>query len=176
MKPSIDVDKSQMLGAATQPTKKRETMRKFNLKASGAIAAILIGGTIAATIDYSWAVSMYGWGMARGIAAGLLGRDAFQGGTGTVLFGTALHFFIMYGMASVYFAASRQWIFMKQNWIVCGLLFGIVQFLVMNFVVLPLSALHVVKDIVRFNMLRDIIVNMFIIGLPIAYSVKRFSK
>ena len=146
------------------------------IKSSGAIPAILIGATIAATIDYSWAVSMYGWGMARAMAAGLLGRDALQAGTGTVLFGTFLHYFIAFVMATVYFIASRKWTFMKQNWIVCGLLFGIVQYLVMNFIVLPLSALHVVKDIVRFNMLRDLVVNMFIIGLPIAYSVKRFSK
>lgn len=77
----------------------------------------------------------------QGIAAGLLGRDAaMQGGAATAALGLALHFVIAVGAAVVFWAASRRLRFLTERWWIAGPLYGVVVWLVMNLVVLPLSA------------------------------------
>ena len=44
----------------------------------------------------------------QSIAAGLLGRNAFQGGLATALLGGVLHFFIAFVIVAVYFVVSRR--------------------------------------------------------------------
>ena len=52
----------------------------------------LVGGCVAATLDAISAFVTFGGGMPRGIAAGLLGTSAFQGGgAGPWVLGLALH-------------------------------------------------------------------------------------
>jgi hypothetical protein len=141
----------------------------------GSSRAILIGGFIAGTIDLTLAFQEYGKGMPRGIASGLLGRSAFQGGTGTWVLGILLHYFIALSAATVYYAASRKLTFLRDSPIVCGLFYGIAVWLVMNLVVLPLSAIHAQGPFQYYPMVKGLLVHMFCIGLPIALSVRRYS-
>ena len=99
---------------------------------SKAMPAILVGGFIAGTLDAAAAFYSYGWGMPRGIASGLLGRSAFQGGTATWILGLVLHYFIALSAAAVYYAVSRKLKFLAESPVVCGLFYGIAVFLVMN--------------------------------------------
>src|SRR5215472_5633607 len=101
--------------------------------------AALVGGLIPRTVDLTAAFIRYGWGVAGGIASGLLGPSARQGGVGTYILGVCLHFFIALSAAAVYYLASRKLEFLKEHALVCGLFFGIAVFLVMNLIVLPLS-------------------------------------
>jgi capsule polysaccharide export protein KpsE/RkpR len=48
--------------------------------------------------------------------------------------------------------------------------------LVMNLVVLPLSALHARGPYKLYDLLLGLIVHMIVIGLPIAFTIRRFSK
>jgi hypothetical protein len=75
------------------------------------------------------------------IAAGLLGRDgARAGGWGTALLGIGLHFVIAFGVVSTYALAARRIpALLRHPWLL-GPLYGVVVYLVMTFVVLPLSA------------------------------------
>ena len=139
------------------------------------IRAILVGGLMAGTIDLILAFYMYGKGMPRGIASGLLGRSAFQGGTATWILGIVLHYFIALSAATVYYAASRSLTFLRDSPIVCGLFYGIAVWLVMNLVVLPLSAIHARGPFQMYAMIHGLLVHMFFIGLPIALSVRRYS-
>src|SRR5580698_5489754 len=109
----------------------------------GILLAILAGGLIAGSLDLTSAFITFGWGVPRAIAGGLLGRSALQGGPGTYVLGVLLHSFIACSAAAIYYAASRRLEFMTENAVVCGMFYGIAIFLVMNLVVLPLSALHV---------------------------------
>jgi hypothetical protein len=110
-----------------------------------------------------------------GIASGLLGRSAFQGGVGTALLGVALHFVVATGAATVYYFASRSIPVMIDQALVCGVAFGALVHLFMTFVVIPLSAIgrrpFVLKSFVVF-----LLVSMIVIGPSIALTVRHFSR
>lgn len=141
-----------------------------------AVPAILVGGIAAGTLDALTAFYLYGWGMPRGIASGLMGPSALQGGTPAWILGLALHFFIALSAAAVYYGASRKLKFLAESPIVCGLFYGIAVFLVMNLIVLPLSAIHFRGPFGYSALVRGLLVHMFLIGLPIAWSVRRYAR
>ncbi len=111
-------------------------------ESNNAMLAIFVGGLIAGALDLTSAFITYGPGVPRAIAGGLLGRGAMHGGAGTYVLGILLHFFIACSAAAIYYAVSRKLDFLTAHPVVCGLFYGIAVFLVMNFIVLPLSALH----------------------------------
>jgi len=146
------------------------------IRAPKALPAILVGGLLAGSFDLITAFIVYGMRVPRVIAAGLLGRQAFPGGAGPYVLGVVLHFFIATSAAGVYYAASRRLGFLKEHPIVCGLFFGIAVFLVMNLIVLPLSALHSTGPYQLAGLIQGLLVHMILIGLPISFSVRHFSR
>jgi hypothetical protein len=107
-----------------------------------------IGGGIAGLLDAIYATVL--WGMIlgdnparvwQGVASGLLGKASFEGGNATAVLGLALHFFIAFGMALVYGLASRRLPVLIQRPLLMGALYGVLLYLAMTFVVVPLSAI-----------------------------------
>ena len=141
-----------------------------------ALLAIAVGGLIAGTLDLLQACILFGWDIPLVIAGGLLGRQAFQGGVGTYVLGVFLHFFIACSAAAIYYAASRRLVFLKEHPLVCGLFFGGAVQEVMNLVVLPLSALHSRGPYNLHDLILGLLVHMVVVGLPISFSVRQFSK
>jgi uncharacterized membrane protein YagU involved in acid resistance len=91
------------------------------------------------------------------------------------LLGLVLHFTIAFTAATVYYLASRVMRVLIEHAVLCGLLYGELVFLFMYFVVLPLSALGPA----RFSIATYItgpIGHTFLVGLPIALSVRRFAR
>ncbi|MGH7531668.1 MAG: hypothetical protein ACREL4_00135, partial [Gemmatimonadales bacterium] len=81
----------------------------------------------------------------QGIATGLLGNGSFEGGAGTELLGVILHFTIAYTWTLIYFVVSRRWTTIRR-WVqsrrgaaIAGPLWGIVMWLGMDLLVVPLS-------------------------------------
>jgi hypothetical protein len=138
--------------------------------------AIAVGGGIAGTLDLLQACILFGWRIPLVIAAGLLGRSAFQGGAGTYVLGVLLHFFIACSAAAIYYGASQKLRFLVEHPLVSGLFFGAAVEDVMSFVVLPLSALHARGPYRLHDLLLGLGVHMVVVGLPISYSVRRFGK
>src|ERR1700730_11398078 len=138
------------------------------LRKRKALLAIAVGGGIAGALDLMQACILFGWDIPLAIAAGLLGRQAFQGGVGTYVLGVLLHFFIACSAAAVYYAASRKLRFMTEHPLVCGLFFGAAVEEVMNLVVLPLSALHARGPFKLHNLIVGLAGHMILIGLPIS--------
>lgn len=137
---------------------------------------IVIGGAVAGTLDLISAFVTFGPNMPRGIAAGLIGRQAaIHGGLGAWILGVCLHYCIALSAASVYCLASRKLEFLKDHFVVCGLFYGIAVFLVMNLVVLPICALHFSGPFQLSGLLQGVITHMLIIGLPISISLRKFS-
>src|SRR5580692_8974857 len=94
------------------------------LTRKSALLAIGIGGLAAGTIDLLQACILFGWDIPLAIAAGLLGKKAFDGGAATYILGVVLHYFIATSAAAIYYAASRRLIFLRESWLICGLFFG----------------------------------------------------
>jgi hypothetical protein len=141
-----------------------------------ALLAIGAGGLLAGALDLTQASILFGARIPLVIAAGLLGRTALHGGAGTYILGVVLHFFIAFSAAAVYYAASRRLGFLKEHPLVCGLFYGAAVEDVMNLVVLPLSALHARGPYKLYDLILGLLVHMVVVGLPIAFSVRRFAK
>jgi len=141
-----------------------------------ALLAIAVGGGIAGALDLTQACILFGRRIPLVIAAGLLGRQAFQGGAGTYVLGVALHFLIACSAAAIYYAASRKLRFMIEHPLVCGLFFGMAVENVMNLIVLPLSALHAKGPYSLHDLILGLVVHAVVVGLPISFSVRRFAK
>lgn len=146
------------------------------LKKRNPLLPIVVGGLIAGTLDLTQACILFGWKVPLVIAGGLLGRAAFHGGVGTYILGVVLHFFIAFSVTAIYYAASRRLTFLIDHWLVCGLFFGMAVELVMNLVVLPLSALHARGPYNLYDLILGLVVHMIVIGLPVAFTVRKFSK
>lgn len=83
----------------------------------------------------------------RSVARGVLGVAAFDGGVPTAVLGGVLHYFIATCMALTYYAVSRRYEALIRRPIAYGLPYGVLLYLIMNLVVLPLSAV----GMPRFN-------------------------
>jgi hypothetical protein len=139
--------------------------------------AILFAGLVCGTLDAISAIVVSGFfGTApmrvfQGIASGLLGRNAFQGGAGTAALGLALHFVVALGATAVYFAASRWLPVLIDRALVCGVAYGVAVHLFMTYVVIPLSAIgrrpFVLRSFVSF-----LLVSMIVIGPSIALTLR----
>ena len=107
------------------------------------LTAILLGGLVAGTLDIGAAVLISGKDAAficQVIASGLYGKASFAGGTGTMVTGFLLQELMGLIIAAVYVLASLRFPVLLQRWLVCGLLYGVVIYFVMNYAVVPLSA------------------------------------
>ena len=150
---------------------------------SRALPAILLGGLIAGTFDISYAC-IFSYLMRRtspvrilqSVASGALGASAFTGGNKTAALGLLFHFLIATIAAAVYYLASRPLRFLVNQAIICGLLYGVSVYIVMNRVVLPLSAIPFKMSYPWPALIGGLLIHMLGIGLPIALVVRRYSK
>jgi hypothetical protein len=140
-----------------------------------ALLAIGIGGLVGGSLDLTQACILFGWDIPLSIAGGLLGPRAFHGGAGIYVLGVLLHFFIAFCFAAFYYALSRRLTFLPEHWLVCGLVYGAAIEQVMSLVVLPLSALHAGGPYELHDLIQGLLVHMVVMGLPIAFSVRRFA-
>jgi hypothetical protein len=143
-------------------------------------AAIGWAGLVSGTLDITAAFVVYGFFGARpililhGIAAGLLGPRAHQGGLTTATLGLACHYFIAFSAATVYYLASRWLSLLVQHAVVCGALYGVAVYFFMNRIVVPLSAAR--RSPFSWEMMFiGVTIHIFCVGLPIALVVRRFS-
>lgn len=147
-----------------------------SLRKGNPLLAIVVGGLIAGTLDFTQAFILFGWHVPFAVAGGLLGPAAFQGGAGTYILGVLLHYFIACSVTAIFYAVSRKLVFMTEHPLVCGLFYGMAVELVMSYIVLPLSALHARGPYELHDVLQGLAAHMVFIGLPVAYSVRRFGK
>jgi uncharacterized membrane protein YagU involved in acid resistance len=140
--------------------------------------AIFWGGLIVGVLDLAYAIVMYTPRhpilIPQTIASGVLGAKAYNEGISSAALGIFFHFLIAFTAAAVYFAASRRLPLLARRAILCGLLYGALVFLFMQFVVLPLSAkppAHMALP----ERLAEFVEHWFFVGLPIALSVRRFA-
>jgi hypothetical protein len=137
--------------------------------------AVLLGTAVVGTLDLLDALIFFGLrGVApiripQSIAAGLLGPASFQGGAATAALGIALHFFIALVIVLVYHLAGRVLRILRQSPLVFGPVYGIGVYLVMNFVVLPLSAAGAPR-LTAAVVVNGVLIHMLGVGLPAALS------
>jgi hypothetical protein len=143
------------------------------MAAPGARETILYGGVVAGILDLLDAFVVFGYlgvnklRILQSIASGAFGAEAFKGGAATAAAGLAFHFLIALIVATVYHAAARKMRVLIERPFLCGLAYGVGAFLVMQYVVLPLSAYRV-RPLSWPLIANAVLIHAFGVGLPIA--------
>jgi hypothetical protein len=107
--------------------------------------------------------------MLRSIASGLLGPASFDGGIPTAVLGACLHFFIAFCWVTAYFVASRRLTVLRRYPLICGPIYGLLVYVVMYRVVIPLSAIGVTPTFVLPRSLNDLLIHALGVGVPSAW-------
>jgi len=100
--------------------------------------------------------------------------SSFQGGLATAALGAFFHFLIATTASAVFFLASRKLRLLVKHAIPSGLLYGVAVYIFMYYIVLPISAYHVPVALPPIKQLmRDVAVHRFMVGLPISLMVRK---
>jgi urea transporter len=112
------------------------------------------------------------------IAAGFVGREAARGGgMSTALLGVFARFLVAFCIVTVFVLASRVLPVLRKQWVLYGIAFGFVAYLVMTWFVVPLSnagngsitfALPVMPILIN-----GLLIHALGVGLPGAYFASR---
>lgn len=141
--------------------------------------AVLVGGTIAGTLDILFALTFAGFNgmpaaqLLQTVASGALGKAAFSGGAATAATGLACHFALSYLWAALFMAAAWRIPALLRRPLVSGLVFGILVFLSMRLIVLPLSAFPFPVRFRPLGTVLDLMSHMFFFGVPIALAASK---
>jgi hypothetical protein len=112
------------------------------------------------------------------IASGLVGvpRAVHMGAAGVAL-GVIIHYCIAMTWTILFYAASRKIAFLWRRPVISGLLYGCVVFVVMNFVVLPLTNIpHLKRDLTLFAWFYIVVLPLLLcIGLTISLLTKKYA-
>jgi hypothetical protein len=106
------------------------------------------------------------------IASSLLGAQSFSGGLATAGLGAVVHFAIALVVAAIYILASRRVTVLRTQWVLLGLLFGAAVWVVMNLVVLPLTAVAP-SSIETAALVNGVMSHALFVGLPSAFFAKK---
>lgn len=134
------------------------------------IFASLSAGLVAGTTNLIAAGAIFGGTLTHGlqqIASGLFGDAAFKGGAGSAALGAGLHYFISIVAAGLYCALALRWRRWRDHWLVGGTLFGIIAYLVMNLIVVPLSSAPN-PDFAPAIIVKQLVAHTLMFGIPIA--------
>jgi hypothetical protein len=145
------------------------------------LRSIVLGGLIIGIADaivYYWFVSsvLEGYPLMsvyQYLASGALGNAAFEGGIGTALLGMLFHFFVSFVVAAVFILSADRIPFLRRYAIPGSLVYGFGVFIVMNLIVLPLSAAPPLPAPTMPQLIAMIVDHMLIIGLPLGIIVRR---
>jgi hypothetical protein len=142
-----------------------------------ALRCVLYAGLVAGTVDIAAAaaINMLGFGIIlRAVASGLLGRAAFQADAWVVALGMVLQWAMSILIAAIYVLAGLKLPILFRRWILFGTLYGVVVFFVMNYVVMPLSAVGHVAHFKPASFVENLLA-MLLFGLIIASIAHHFS-
>lgn len=141
-----------------------------------AARAAAVAGLVAGTIDIGAAAAINHVGpglILQGIASGLIGMKSYAGGGGTVALGLALQLAMSIAIAGIYAFAATRLAWLTSRPVLAGLAFGIGIFVVMNLVVVPLSAFGPRPAHVSLVWLLLNVLAMLVFGVLVALIVRR---
>ena len=151
---------------------------------------ILCAGALVGVLDITAACIQvyvsYGYAPARllkGVAGGLLGRSAVEGGFSTAALGLLMHFTMAMTVAAIFYALSRRLpLPQKLSGVVAvGLLYGAAVFAVNNFATAPFLSwvrslyLHTPISFKPPMGWSQLVIHLFCVGLPIALVMHRYA-
>lgn len=153
---------------------------RFNRAALRVVTAILIVGTLdlVYVLGVNAANGVPPAGVLQYIASGILGVAAFEGGAGAALLGIVSHFALMAVFAGgVAFAVGLPGV-RRLHPVIPGLCAGAALYVVMNFIVVPLSRTPELPPLAPGRLILEIAVHVVFIGPIVAWIIagRRFAS
>jgi hypothetical protein len=159
-----------MSAIASQPLDSRRSL----------LRPIVIGGIIIAILQllYQWImVTVIGKTSSililQYIASGLLGDAAFAEGITTAVIGLIFHLLISFTIAAVFIVSASRILFLRRYPIPSALLYGFGVWIVMNLLVIPLSATPPIEAPTTPQLILSLVEHMLVIGLTLGMLVRR---
>lgn len=124
-----------------------------------ALSAILWGGLVAGTLDIGAASVISGYNplvILKYVAGGVLGKSSLAGGWQNAALGMALQWAMSLLIAAIFVLFTRRHIAHSTRWPWWGIGYGVVIFAVMNYVVVPLSALHATPHFSTYSFIANL--------------------
>ena len=107
------------------------------------------------------------------VASGAMGDAAFTGGLATASLGLVLDFIMTTIMAGVFILSVDRIPLLRRHVIPGSILYGFGIFIVMNLIVLPLSAAPALPTPPLWLLIELVLQHILLIGLPLGILVKR---
>jgi hypothetical protein len=141
------------------------------MQTRSAVNAILLGGFVAGTIDIGAAALINGRSpvfILRVIAGGILGRASLdgRGARAPPAWGMSLI------IAAIFVFAAQYLEILRRQWLAAGIAYGVPVWLVMNFVVVPLSAWHRIPKITLYGVIANLLA-MMLFGVIVSFLASR---
>lgn len=144
------------------------------------LRTIVLGGTLIFIIQFihQWIVATLLQGnpftlVWQYIASGALGTAAFEGGVATVLLGLLFHLIISFIIAGVFILSADRIPLLRRYVMAGALLYGFGVFIVMNLIVVPLSAAPPLPAPTTPWLIEAVVEHILGIGLPLGILVGR---
>ncbi len=137
------------------------------------VRAVALAWIIAGTIDITIAcllsvltASAMPISVLQGVASGLLGARAFEGGRATAALGLACHYLITFIWVVVFFLIFPRIQTLLRSRILIAVLYGVFVSLIMDFIVLPFSKVAAQPFDLRFFVVKTVVL-ILSIGTPL---------
>lgn len=140
---------------------------------------VLYGGLVIAIADAIFFSAYWGLrGVSPGrilqvIASGLLGEASFDGGIATMVLGAGLHLFIAIMFVLVYALVGRRFSALLQRPFVYGPPYGLLVWVLMSYVVVPLSLVAQSGSMPMSWTLGSVAFHLVVVGLASAWFARR---
>jgi uncharacterized membrane protein YagU involved in acid resistance len=136
----------------------------------------LVAGTldIAENLVFNSFRGITPWRVFQYIASGILGTQSFRMGWASVWLGVAIHYSIALAWTAIFYVAAMRMALLLRRPIVSGLIYGLIVYLIMNFIVLPLTRVPPpVAAITLASRVNAVLALLFCIGLTISLLTRR---
>lgn len=160
-----------MSAIASQPIDTRNSLLRT------IVIGTLIMGTLDAIVWHVIVSSLMGGypliSIYQYLASGALGNAAFEGGILTALLGLFFHYVVAFAVSAVFMLAADRIPLVRRYAIPASLLYGFGVFIVMNMIVLPLSAAPPLPAPPMSELILGILDHLLVVGLPLGIIVRR---
>lgn len=157
-------------------------MNPANARSSHTVWTVVWIGLVAGTLDISENIIFNAfrhitpWMIFQYIASGLIDGKSFTLGGASVALGVAIHYAIAMAWTVIFYLLSRRLLVLTRQATICGIAYGGVVYIIMNFLVLPMTRVpHARAAATVASRASGVLALLFCIGLAIALLVKRFA-
>lgn len=146
------------------------------------LKAIVVGGLLAGLADMTYALVWFSAvkgvpaiKIPQSVAGGLIGKASFDGGVSTAILGLGLHWLVAFIWATIFVTAATRFLpALLRTPVLFGLLYGAWIYFCMNWIVLPLDAMHTKPHFAPLDTwLTGLAVHMCGVGLAISLSAAK---